>query len=331
MDDRRALLERFFAAENIVRKTPVIQLDSVDDNIELFTKLEFFNGIGSVKDRPALWILKRAIERGDIGPDTVVVESSSGNFACALSVFCRMLRITFVPVIDPNISALYEQTLRCNCDTVVKVTERDDAGGYLKTRLAKVQELVGTYGDCYWPNQYENGDAVAAHYHLTGGEIADLPLDYVFLGVSTGGTIAGVSQRLKEANPRIKVIAVDAEGSVIFGGPPKRRCLPGLGSSISPALVKQARIDDVIMVPELDTIAGCHDLLERHGLFVGASTGTVYSAIRRYLAGRTGQQRVRALFLCCDRGAAYLQNVYDPDWADWRARVARDDAEAVHG
>lgn len=242
-----------------------------------------------------------------------------------------MLNINFVPVIDPNISSHYEQTLRGMCADVVKVGERDDTGGYLKTRLQKVQELRVMYGEAYWPNQYENVDAVSAHYHLTGAEIAEIPLDYVFLGVSTGGTIAGISQRLKRENPNIRVIAVDAEGSVIFGGAPKRRYLPGLGSSISPGLVDHAEIDEVVIVPEIDATRACQQLLDRHRLFVGASTGSVYSAIQRYFAGKASHVPPRVLFLCCDRGAAYLDTVFDPAWAEWRATADQQEPEAVCG
>lgn len=306
-------------------------MDVFDRGLELYAKLEFCNGVGSIKDRPAFWILKRAIERGEIHSGTTVIESSSGNFACALAVFCKILRLNFIPVIDPNVSPLYEQMLRCNCETVVKVTERDDTGGFLKTRLAKVEQLLTDYPDSYWTNQYENRDAAAAHYELTGREAAELEPDYVFLGVGTGGTIAGVSRRLKQANPAVRVIAVDAEGSMVFGGPPKRRCLPGLGSSIRPPLVQEAEIDEIMIVSEVDTVAACHQLLNRHRLFVGASTGSVYSAIGRYFAGRRNIAALRVLFLCCDRGSAYVHNVFDPEWAAWRERISVEEEELTDG
>jgi cysteine synthase A len=324
VNTRQALIARVAAAENVIRETPVVRLKpSPDLTVDLYAKLEYCNGVGSIKDRPAFWILKRAIERGEIGPDTTVIESSSGNFACALSVFCRMLGLKFIPVIDPNISPIYEATLACNCETVVKVTKPDGGGGYLESRLEKVSELLNSSCHSYWPNQYKNADGMAAHYHLTGAEMENVPLDYVFLGVSTGGTIAGVSQRLKEKNPRVRIVAVDAEGSVIFGGRPKRRLLPGLGSSIHPALVQQAQIDDVVIVPEVDAISACRELLERYALFVGASTGSVYSAIRKYFRGQENRVRPRVMFLCCDKGSAYLHNVFDRSWGAWRASLER--------
>ena len=187
--------------------------------MDLFAKLEYVNPIGSIKDRVAYWILMRAAERGEICEDTTVIESSSGNFAAALAAFTHLVGLRFIPVIDPNISAGYESFLRRICPVVVKVEDRDDTGGFLKTRLKKVKELCATIPKAYWTNQYGNLDAVEAHYTLTATEIcADFDsLDYVFIGVSTAGTIAGISRRLKEQYPGIRVIAVDAyNGSVIW-------------------------------------------------------------------------------------------------------------------
>ena len=198
---------------------------------------------------------------------------------------------------------------------MIKVEERDTTGGYLATRLQRVRELMAAMGGAYWTNQYENADNMRAHYENTGGEICAAfdRLDYVFVGVSTGGTIAGLSHRLKEKFPDVKVIAVDAEGSVIFGNTPKRRLIPGLGSSIEPPLVKEAIIDDVVSVSELGTVQSCQELWCRHGLFAGVSSGTVYAAIKKYFSGMK-RRHSNVLFLCADRGTAYIDTVYSPQW-----------------
>jgi len=275
------------------------------------------NPVGSIKDRPAYWILKRAAGRGEICEETTVVESSSGNFAVALAAFTRLLGLRFIPVIDPNIAGTYESFLRRLCPRVVKVEDRDDTGGFLKTRLEMVKHLCATIPNAYWTNQYGNLDAVQAHYELTAGEIcADFTsLDYVFLGVSTAGTIAGVSRRLKERYPNVRIIAADAQGSVIFGGAPRKRHLPGVGSSIVPPLLSQATIDDVVLIPERETVAACRELLNTHGLFVGGSSGTAFAAINRYAPRMPKGKRPNVLFLCADRGTPYLDTVFDPTWA----------------
>jgi cysteine synthase A len=136
----------------------------------------------------------------------------------------------------------------------------------------------------------------------------------VFIGVSTGGTIAGMSRRLKERYPKVRIIAVDTQGSVIFGDTPRHRHIPGVGSSIVPPLLSQALIDDVVLIPERETVAACRELLLTHGLFAGGSSGTVFAAVKRYATKMGGPKRPTVLFVCADRGSAYLDTVFDPTW-----------------
>src|SRR3989441_6653601 len=263
------LATRLELLRNTLRPTPHVRLAM--EGMNLFAKLEYVTPVGSIKDRPAYWILKRAAERGEICEETTVIESSSGNFAAALAAFTHLAGLRFIPVIDPNISGTYESFLRRICPTVVKVEERDDTGGFLKTRLKKVRELCGAIPNAYWTNQYGNPDAIEAHYELTASEIcADFDtLDYVFIGVSTAGTIAGMSRRLKERYPNVRIIAVDAKGSVIFGGAPRQRHIPGIGAGIVPPLLSHAKIDDVVKIPERGTVQAGRALPPTHGLFVG--------------------------------------------------------------
>ena len=308
------LTTRLKLLRNILRPTPQVPLAMRGMN--LFAKLEYVNPVGSIKDRAAYWILRRASERGEICEETTVIESSSGNFAAALAAFTHLVGLRFIPVIDPKISSTYESFLRRTCPTVVKVEEVDDTGGYLKTRLKVVKQLCATIPNSYWTNQYGNVDAVEAHYELTAREIcADFDsLDYVFISVSTAGTISGVSRRLKERYPGIRIIAVDTEGSVIFGGAPHKRHIPGIGSSIVPPLLSHAKIDDVVLIPERETIEACRELLTTHGLFVGGSSGTAFAAIKRYAERMAASKRPTVLFLCADRGMPYLDTVFNTSW-----------------
>ena len=310
-----SLAARLGQLRKTLRPTPHVPLAVAGMN--LFAKLEYVNPVGSIKDRPAFWILKRAAERGEICDETTVIESSSGNFASALAAYTHLVGLRFIPVIDPNISGTYESFLRRLCPKVVKVEDRDDTGGFLKTRLEMVKRLCATIPNAYWTNQYGNPDAVEAHYELTAGEIcADFDsLEYVFIGVSTAGTIAGMSRRLKEHFPRVKIIAVDVQGSVIFGDSPRHRHIPGIGASIVPPLLSRARIDDVVLISERETVAACRELLTEHGLFVGGSSGTAFAAVKRYGPKMTGSKRPTVLFVCADRGTPYLDTVYDPNWA----------------
>lgn len=324
----RFLQQRLRELRRSMPETPIIRLPH--DELDLYAKLEYGNPNGSSKDRSAYWILKRAIERGELAEHGTVVESSSGNFAISLATFCDALGLEFVPVLDPNVNASTEAYLRARCRRVEKVTLRDASGGYLGSRLDAVDRLR-TELDAYWPNQYANTDALLGHYRLTGAELcrALAPIDYLFVGVSTGGTISGLSRRVKEMYPNVTVVAVDAEGSAIFGGPPRARLLPGLGSSIQPPLVGHALVDEVATVPERAAIQGCHELLNTYGLHTGGSTGSVYAAITRYFSTEPatirGHKPVVA-FLCADRGLAYTETIYDPLWV---AKMIGDDQRKV--
>jgi len=306
------LLKRVEDLGAILRPTPVVRLRYPCMN--LYAKLEYCSVVGSIKDRPAYYMLRDGIRQGAIQQGTTVVESSSGNTSSALAVFCQLLGLTFIAVVDPNIQGHYLGLLKSTSTQIEYVTEQDDSGGYLNNRLKKVRELLETWDDILWTNQYNNSSAMTAHYQLTAGEIIETfsELDYVFVGVSTAGTIAGVSQRLKYHFPNVKVVAVDAVGSRIFGQAPKLRRIPGIGSSIVPGLLKHALIDDVVHVTESDTIKACHELLWEHQILTGGSSGSAYHAVTNY---RYSKLNPTVLFLCADRGTAYMDTIYNPDWS----------------
>jgi cysteine synthase A len=309
----QALLSRLTGIGAAFTPTPVVRIPH--DGLRLYAKLEFQNPSGSVKDRSAYAILRGAAQRGELTSTSTIVESSSGNFAISLSLFCRAAGLSFIPVIDANTNPATERLLRLACDRVEKVVDRDDSGGYLLNRLGAVRRLRASVPGAYWTNQYDNADAADAHDTMTGVELCMAldEIDYVFVGVGTGATIAGLSRCVKRLRPGARVIAVDAEGSAIFGQAPRQRHIPGLGSGIRPPLVDQALIDDVVIVPEADAVAACNRLLREHGLFAGGSTGSVYAAVESYFAGHRGPAPAVA-FLCADRGTAYVDTVYRPGW-----------------
>ncbi|GBF74621.1 2,3-diaminopropionate biosynthesis protein SbnA [Paenibacillus sp. 598K] len=310
-------LNKLEALSDSVGQTPLIQLHHT--HINLFCKLEFLNLTGSIKVRPALYVLSEAIKRGDITEHTIVVESSSGNFAIALATICKMVAIRFIAVIDPNISSMTEKLLKHMAYEVVKVSQRDETGGYLLNRLERVRQLQSRISDCYWTNQYGNFDCFRAYYVGLGPELADRfdSLDYAFVGVGSGGTVTGLSKLLRERYPAIKIIGIDTVGSVIFDQPPRKRYIPGIGSSIKPGLLAEASIDEVIHVSEPDAAITCREIFERHGLFVGGSTGSVYYAIQQYFAVSDRSIRPTVVFLGTDGGTPYLDTIYNPEWVDW--------------
>jgi cysteine synthase A len=302
-----------------VGNTPLVSL-CIDEfaNLRLFAKLETYNPTGSVKDRAASYILRKLLERKIIDRRTTIIESTSGNFGVALSAFCKHYGLKFIAVVDSNITAINEMLIVSNGAQLIKVTEPDASGGYLLNRIKKVKELAGSIENVYWVNQYENPLNAKAYYHSLGMELcAEIEeIDYVFLGVSSGGTITGVSQKIKENFRNAQVIAVDVEGSVIFGHPPKRRFIPGIGSSMVPKILQDAHIDDVVMVSELATIDACFELLERYGFFLGGSSGSVFAGIKSYFSTRGLKKITNVACIFPDRGERYCDTLYNKEWCE---------------
>lgn len=307
------MLKKIEGLKELIGNTPVMNLKSPD--IDLFVKLEYANLTGSIKDRAAFYIISEAIREGRINQYTTIVESSSGNFAIALACICRHLGLEFIPVIDPNIVPGYEKLLNLLVSKVIKVEERDRTGGYLLTRINTVEQLLKTETNIFWTNQYENPNNFKAYFKMADEINQSLPrLDYLFIGVSSGGTIIGLSQRLKEHNPALKIVAVDVEGSVIFDQKPKKRHVSGIGSSKKPIFMPKAVIDDIIHVSEADIVNSCHALLKDHTVFGGASAGASYAAVKSYFSNRRITHKPKVLFLCPDRGSSYIDTIYNDEW-----------------
>jgi cysteine synthase A len=320
---------------DLVGKTPVVPLRSsvlpMPRDVDVFAKLEFYNPTGSIKDRPASFIVRKMLLEGAIAPGGTLIESSSGNFGVGLAAVAHAHRIRFICVVDPLLLRCNELLLSRFGAEIVLVDKADDAGGFLKARLDKVRHIVDTVPGVQWVNQYANRHNAAAHFFGTGMEIyetfRDRRLDYVFVAVSSGGTITGISQVVKTHFPQARILAVDVVGSVAFGGTAQPRHIPGIGSSIRPPLLAEAAIDDVLHVAEPDIIDGCHSLLKHFGIFAGGSSGAVFHAALSYFK-RDREERVRAprrvaaprgrtaaLLVFADRGERYTDTIFDPVWS----------------
>lgn len=301
-----------------VGNTPLIALKQEKDYLNVFAKLEFYNPTGSVKDRAAIYIINKLLNKGIINSNTTIIESSSGNFGVALSAYTKQKKLRFICVIDKNTLPVNEMLIRLQGAEVICINEPDEYGGFLLNRLKKVNEILQSMDNIYWVNQYNNPLNAQAYYNSLGNEIClEAPrqqLDYVFMGVSSGGTIAGVSQKVKEKYPKAQIIAVDVEGSVIFGGKARKRFIPGIGSSIKPPILNMAFIDDIIMVNEEETIDSCMELLEKHNLYVGGSSGSVYAAIKKYFKLLNISQPINVMCVFADKGERYITTIYNSEW-----------------
>lgn len=293
-----------------IGNTPVLDLRRMfpAEDVRVLAKLELLNPGGSVKDRPARFIVENGLRSGLFVPGVShLVESTSGNFGIGLAMVAALSGLTFTAVVDPCVTPTNLALLRCYGARVEMVHERDGGGGYLQTRLRRVAELVESGPEMVWVNQYANGLAWQSHYEETGAEfVAQVsgPVDTLVMAVSTTGTIGGVAAAVRERHPHVRVVAVDAVGSVIFGGRPGPRRIPGLGASRIPELLDRSLIDEVVHVDEAESAAGCRELLRREGILAGGSSGAVMAAIGKLLAGPRPPRNV--LTLLPDRGERYL-------------------------
>jgi N-(2-amino-2-carboxyethyl)-L-glutamate synthase len=303
-----------------VGNTPLVALRKEYPNLNVFAKLEFYNPTGSVKDRAAFYILNSLLSRGEIDQDTTIIESSSGNFGVALSAYTKLKGLRFICVIDKNTLPVNEMLIRLQGAEVINITEPDEYGGYLLNRIKKIKEIMKNTENIYWVNQYENPLNARAYYNSLGNELClEAPrqqLDYVFMGVSSGGTITGVSQKVKEKFPGAQIIAVDVEGSIIFGGEARKRFIPGIGSSMRPKILNAAMIDDVVTVNEEESMDCCSELLEKDNLYVGGSSGSVYAAVKKYFSTVEINKPINVMCVFADKGERYVTTIYNPDWRE---------------
>jgi cysteine synthase A len=208
------------------------------------------------------------------------------------------------------------------------ITEPSEEGGLLGARLDYLRRLCESDDRYVWLNQYANPNNPQAHYNSTAPAIArQFPrLDVLFVGAGTTGTLMGCARYFRRWKPSVRIVAVDAAGSVTFGGPAGRRMIPGLGTSVRPAHTDESYIDDVVLVEEADTIRACH-LLAARGFLFGGSTGTVVSGATAWLNEHRerGGRELTAVTLAPDLGERYLDTVYHDHWlsgvfADLNAR-----------
>jgi len=302
-----------------VGRTPLVRLRRLfpDAQARLHAKLEGANPGGSAKDRPALHVLRRAIADGRLRPGMVVVESSSGNFGVGLAQACGYLGYQLICVIDPRTTPQNAAILRAYGAHIEVVAEPDGATGeYLPARLNRVRELLDGLPGAFWPNQYANPDNAAAH-HVTMQEIVQAlegRCDYLFCATSTCGTLRGCVEYCRANGLTTRIVAVDARGSAIFGEPRGRRLVPGHGAAVRPGLFQADLADDVVLVSDLDCVAGCRRLARRESILAGGSSGGVVAAVERLLPALPAGADCVAILP--DRGERYLDTIYSDAWVE---------------
>lgn len=302
-----------------IGNTPLIELTRIfnDMQFRLYAKMESLNPGGSMKDRPALEILNEGLKSGRLSAGAVVIESSSGNMGVGLAQACSYLGLKFICVVDPKTTIQNIRLLEAYGAQVDKITEPDPTTGeYLQARLNRVGELLKSTPNGFWPNQYANELNAIAH-HQTMHEIVtklDGAVDFLFCATSTCGTLRGCAEYVRERRLPTKIIAVDAVGSVIFGGARAKRLVPGHGAAVRPALYQSDLAHQCVLVTDLDCITGCRRLARTEAILAGGSSGAVLMAVER-LRSAIPKAAVCVAILP-DRGERYLDTIYSNQWVE---------------
>lgn len=282
-------------------------------NRSVYLKMEGFGAGGSIKIKAALHMMNMLEKSGQLKKGGRLIESSSGNLGLALSMVCAAKGYSFTCVSDPNISPQVASMIRAYGAELIIITEKDENGGFLGARIKLIKEMLKKDSALVWVNQYENIHNVEVHYRTTAPSIlAEFDkIDYLFIGSGTTGTLGGVSNYFKNFSPATKIIAVDSIGSVTFGGPPGKRYIPGLGTSTPPQIRDLSRFDQMLMIPESQTVKMCHKLAHQ-GLFLGGSSATVLTGVFSYAEIIPEGSTVVAI--SPDMGDRYIDTIYNEDW-----------------
>jgi len=273
----------FFDIGKTIGNTPMVRLDKMAKGLEadIIGKLEFFNPLGSVKDRIGVAMIEAAEREGRIHPNTLIVEPTSGNTGIALAFVCaaRGYRLCLTM---PDTMSIERRKLLTHLGAELVLTP--GAKG-MKGAIAKAEEILATTKDAYMPNQFKNPANPEIHRKTTAEEIwsdTDGAVDILVSGVGTGGTITGVSEVIKARKPSFTAIAVEpANSPVLSGGKAGPHKIQGIGAGFIPDVLNVNIIDEVITVTNEDAFETARQLAKVEGILCGISSGAaVWAALQ---------------------------------------------------
>lgn len=258
--------------------------------------------------------MENAYIDGKIKNDTVIIESSSGNFGIALAGMCKIKGNPFICVIDLNITEVNRKIIKLLGAEIIIASKSDENGNYVKNRIQIVKDYIAEHKNAYWMNQYENEYVRKAYFSL-GEELCNEleRIDYVFVAVSTCGTLAGTSQKINEQFPDSKIIAIDIAGSQIFEQSKRKKHISSIGTGFVPQNLAYAKYDDYMIVEESDAVSECNTLLSK-GIVAGALSGAVAHAIQNYMGYSSDLDTRKIIGIFPDRKKRYLDTIYDKEW-----------------
>lgn len=287
--------------------SPLVELNRVTDGAkgEVVAKMESANPCGSVKDRVGVNMIEEAERAGEIGEDTVIVEPTSGNTGVALAFVCAAKGYRLILTMPDTMSQERRDLLKA-FGVELRLTPGDDG---MQGAIDEASELVNSGDDYFMPQQFRNPANPGVHRKTTAEEIwedTDGQVDIFVAGVGTGGTITGVSERLKEKNPGLKSVAVEPEESpVLSGGEAGSHKIQGIGAGFVPEILNREIIDEVIQVESDEAKEMTRSLAREEGILAGISSGAAAKAAVR-VAKRPESEGKRIVVILPDTGERYL-------------------------
>lgn len=293
----------------LIGKTPMLELNNYTSekniNANIVAKLEYFNPLGSVKDRIAYAMVKDAEERGLINKGSVIIEPTSGNTGIGLAFVAAAKGYKLILTMPESMSVERRMLLKMLGAELVLTPASEGMKGAIK----KAQELAGEMDNAYVPQQFENKANPQIHRDTTAKELWDdlgKTADFFVAGVGTGGTITGVGEVLKKLNPNIKIVAVEPAGSAVLSGEgPGPHKIQGIGAGFIPDVLDVSVIDEVVKVTDDDALQTARDLATTEGLIVGISSGAAVAGARQIAARAQNKGKTIAVILP-DTGERYM-------------------------
>ncbi len=340
----------FDRVSDAVGETPMVRLSRAVPGFtgEVYAKLEFLNPMGSIKDRIARHMVRQALADGRLKPGGTVIEASSGNTAMGLAMMAIEQGLRCVMVVRRQTSREKRDALAALGVELVLV-DGDLPPEHPESYNRMARRLAGEIPGAFFPDQHNNRENNRAHYETTGPEIwrqMQGRIDWFVAGIGTGGTISGVARYLKEQDPKVKVLAVDIQGSVFTEWfrsgrpvPPGHSFVEGLGDEEIIACPEFERIDEMVQATDRDAFHAVRELARSEAIFAGGSSGATLWGVRQ-LAARLDSPRAsppsfptRATATCrrstatsgCGRRGCALANLRKPS----KCRV-RSPAKSFH-
>ena len=298
----------------LIGNTPILELKRSGSVWKtcapIYAKLEYFNPLGSIKDRAALYMIDEAQKSGKIREGTVVIEPTSGNTGIGLAYICATRGIHLVLTMPENMSKERRSLLAALGAEIVLTPAWEGMNGAVN----KAQQLHRKNPNSFIPDQFGNPANVQAHVETTAPEILrdlDNQVDIFVSAVGTGGTLTGNAKVFRQVNPDCQVIAVEPAASPLLSqgkiGPHK---IQGIGANFIPEILDRSLIDEIIPVADDDAYALCREVAKLEGLLVGISSGAALWAARE-VAKRPENQGKRIVVILPDTGERYLSvNLY---------------------